>query len=60
MKLISLILRFAIVLFQLVDEVTRLVHLHSFDALPFEVYYKYNDLRWVVLSNELTSYKMRI
>ena len=58
MKLISLILRFAAVLLQLVDEVTRLVHLHAFYALPCKVYYKSSDLHWVVLSDEITIYNM--
>jgi hypothetical protein len=44
-----MILRFMTVLLELVDEVTHLVHLHSFYTLSFEVYYKSSDLCQMVL-----------
>jgi hypothetical protein len=58
MKLISLILRFAEVLLQLVDKVARPVHLHSFYTLPCKVYYELCNLSRTVLSEELANYKM--
>ena len=58
MEFIALILCFTIVLLELVDEETHLVHLHSFYALSCEVYYKSSDLCQTVLSDELASYKL--
>ena len=53
-----MILRFMTVLLEPVDEVTHLVHLHSFYTLSFEVYYKSCDLCQMVLFYQLASYKM--
>jgi hypothetical protein len=55
MKLVALVLCFVEIFLQLVDEVTRLVHLHPFDAFPCEVDDKPHDLCWFVLPDELTN-----
>ena len=60
MKLISLILLFKTILLQLVDKVTHEVHFHSFYGLPYEVYYKYNDLCWPIIYDMISIYKLKI
>jgi hypothetical protein len=54
-KLIALVLRFATVLLQLIDEVAHPVHLHPFDTLPCEVNYEPCDLCRTVLSDEISN-----
>jgi hypothetical protein len=58
MELVSLILCFTTVFLELVDEVAHPVHLHPLHALPCEVHHEPGDLRGVVLSDELASYKL--
>jgi hypothetical protein len=54
-KLVALVLCFATILLQLVDEVARPVHLHPFNAFSCEVDDKPRDLRWSILPDELTN-----
>jgi hypothetical protein len=58
MEFIPLILHFATVFLELVDEVARLVHLHPLHALPSEVHYEPSDLFRMVLSDEISIYKL--
>jgi hypothetical protein len=60
MELISLILRFATVFLELVDELARPIHLHSLHAFFCEIHHKLGDLRRAVLSDELASYELEI
>jgi hypothetical protein len=46
---------FTTILLQLVDEVSRPVHLHPFSALSYEVNDEPHDLRWSVLPHNLTN-----
>jgi hypothetical protein len=57
-KLVALVLCFATVLLQLVDEVAHLVHLHSFNAFSCEVDDKPRDLHWSILLDEITNNKL--
>jgi hypothetical protein len=58
MEFIPLILCFAAVFLELVDEVTFPVHLHPLHALPNEVYYQPGDLCRTVLSEEISIYNL--
>jgi hypothetical protein len=60
MEFIALILFFATILLQLVDEVNHPIHLHSFYTLPCEVYDESSDLRQMVLSDDIARYKLTI
>jgi hypothetical protein len=53
MEFIPLILCFAKIFLELVDEVTLPVHLHPLHALPREVYYEPSDLCWTIIFGEL-------
>jgi hypothetical protein len=55
-KLVALFLCFMKILLQLVDEVARLVHLHPFNSLSYEVNDEPHDLRWSILPDELACY----
>jgi hypothetical protein len=54
-KLVALVLCFATILLQQVDEVAHPVHFHSFNAFSHEVDDKPRDLCWSVLPDELTN-----
>jgi hypothetical protein len=58
MELVSLILCFAIVFLELVDEVAHPIHLHPLHEFPCEVHHEPDDLHGAVLSNELASYEL--
>jgi hypothetical protein len=60
MELISLILRFAAVFLEIVDEVARPFHLHPLHAFSCEVHHEPDDLRGVVLSHRLSIYELAI
>ena len=55
MEFIALVLHFAIVLLQLIDEVARPIHMHALDALPCKVDNDPCNLHWSVLSDELAN-----
>ena len=54
MELISLVLCFLAVQFQLVYQVLHPIHLKSFCTLPYEVDYEASDLGGMILSNQLS------
>ena len=58
MEFIPPILRFAAVFLKLVDEVNLPVHFHPLHALPSEVHYEASDLFWMVVSYDISSYKL--
>jgi hypothetical protein len=55
MKLVALVLCFAEILLQLVDEVVCQVHLHPFNAFSCEVDDEPRDLHGLVILDEITS-----
>jgi len=60
MEFIPLILGFAIVFLELVDELKHPVHLHNLYALPSEVHYEPSNLCWMVISDDLANCKLEI
>jgi hypothetical protein len=55
MKLVALVLCFATIFLQLVDEVAHPDHLHPFEAFSYEVNDEPCDLRWSLLPDELSN-----
>jgi hypothetical protein len=60
MKLVALVMCFADILLQLVDEVAHPVHLHLFETFAYEVDNKPRDLRWYFLLDSLTNDQLEI
>jgi hypothetical protein len=54
-KLVALVLCFLKILLQLFDDVARLVHLDSFNALSYKVDDEPRDLCWSILLDEITN-----